>query len=190
MAGEAAVWRELLERCREYLSLLARFRLSPQLRTKVDASDVVQEALLKAHEKIDQFRGHSSSEFMAWLRQILANQIAESERRFGAAVRDLARERSLQADLDASNAHLQSWLAADQTSPSQHAMQEERLLRLADALAELPAEQRRAVELHHLQGLPLAEISEQMGRSQEAVVGLLYRGLKKLRQLLEEPRGE
>jgi RNA polymerase sigma-70 factor (ECF subfamily) len=178
--------QELLERSRAYLCLLARFRLSPRLQAKLDPSDVVQQTLLKAHENMDQFRGHSPAEFMAWLRQILANTLAETARKFGAEARDLARERPLQADLEESSARLQAWLAADQSSPSQRAIQAEQLLLLAQALNELPTEQRRAVELHHFQGHPVAEVARLMGRGQEAIVGLLYRGLKKLRQLLEE----
>ena len=185
MARDDQAQEELLERCREYLCLLARFQISPRLQAKLDASDVVQQTLLKAHEKMDQFRGHSPAELMAWLRQILANQLAEAGRKFTTEARDLAREHSLQINLDNSSARLQAWLVADQTSPSQRVMREEELLRLAQALAELPADQRRAVELHHLQGCPLAEVGQQLGRSQEAVVGLLYRGLKKLRQLLD-----
>jgi RNA polymerase sigma-70 factor (ECF subfamily) len=177
----------LLERCREYLCMLARFRLGPRLQAKLDPSDLVQQTLLKAHEKQHQFRGRTPAELMAWLRQILANQLAEAARKFGAEARDLTREESLQADLDGSSARLQAWLSADQTSPSQCAIREEQVLRLTQALTELPADQRRAIELHHLQGHPVAEVSRLMERGQEAVVGLLYRGLKKLRRLLEQP---
>jgi len=153
----------------------------------MDASDLVQQTLLKAHAKMDQFRGSSTAELMAWLRQILANELAQAGRKFGAEARDLAREQSLQGDLDKSSARLEAWLAADQSSPSECAMREEQLLHLARALAELPPDQRRAVELHHFQEHPLVKVGELMGRSQEAIVGLLYRGLKKLRQLLEDP---
>jgi RNA polymerase sigma-70 factor (ECF subfamily) len=186
VADDDQVGEELLGRCRAYLSLLARFRMSPRLQAKLDPSDVVQQTLLKAHEKMGQFRGRTHGEFMAWLRQILANQLAEVGRQFGTEARDLAREHALRADLDESSARLQAWLAADQTSPSQRAIREEQLLRLAQALAELPPEQRRAVELHHFQGHPVAEVGRLLGRSPEAVVGLLYRGLKKLRGLLED----
>jgi RNA polymerase sigma-70 factor (ECF subfamily) len=177
---------ELLERCRSYLCLLARCRLGTRLQAKLDASDVVQQTLLRAHEKMEQFRGTSTAELMAWLRQILANELAQAGRKFGAEARDLAREQSLQAELDESSSRLQAWLAADQSSPSECAMREEQLLRLAAALALLPPEQRRAVELHHFQGHPLVEVGRLMDRSEEAIVGLLYRGLKKLRQLLED----
>jgi RNA polymerase sigma-70 factor (ECF subfamily) len=180
----------VLEQCREYLALLARLRLSPRLRAKLDASDLVQQTLLKAYEKRDQYRGGTPAQLLAWLRQILANELAGALRQFATEARDLVREQSLQADLDASSTRLEAWLAADQTSPSQCAIREERLLRLARALAQLPPDQCRAVELHHLQGQPLAEVARHLGRSQEAVVGLLYRGLKKLRQLLENPSAE
>jgi RNA polymerase sigma-70 factor (ECF subfamily) len=175
-----------LERCREYLRMLARLQLSPRLHGKLDASDVVQQTLLSAHAHRDQFRGRSEAELLAWLRQILANHLAGAVRQFGAGLRDIGRERSLEANLEDSAARLDAWLAADQSSPSQRVMREELHLRLADSLGKLPEDQRLAIELHHLKGRTVAEAAEQMGRSKTAVVGLLFRGLKKLRQLLQE----
>jgi RNA polymerase sigma-70 factor (ECF subfamily) len=185
MAGEDQVNDRLLERSREYLCQLARLQLSPRLQGKLDPSDVVQQTLLKAHEKRGQFRGDSDGEWLAWLRQILVSQVAEAVRTFTTEARDLARERSLQAELGRSAARLEACLAADQSSPSQCVLREEQLLQLAEALAQLPPDQRLAVELHHLQGCALAEVSQRMGRTQEAVAGLLYRGMKNLRRLLD-----
>ncbi len=54
-------------------------------------------------------------------------------------------------------------LAADQTSPSEQAVRGEHFLRLARALARLPDDQRRVVELHYLKGLAVAEAAELMG---------------------------
>jgi RNA polymerase sigma-70 factor (ECF subfamily) len=160
--------------------------MSARLQVKLDASDVVQQAILKAHEKKHQFRGRSAAEYVGWLRQILANELAAAMRKYETEARSLAREASLQNDLDDSAARLESWLQADQSSPSARLVRQEQVLRLAEVLAELPAEQRRALELHHCQGVPLAEVSRLLGRSQEAVAGLLYRGLKKLRQQLDD----
>jgi RNA polymerase sigma-70 factor (ECF subfamily) len=176
-----------LERFREYLSLLARLQLGSRLQGKVDLSGVVQQTLLEAHQAIRRLGDHNEAQKAAWLRQILANNLRDAIRKCSAAVRDVGRERSLEAALEASSSRLEGWLAADQSSPSQRAMRQEQLLALADALARLPADQRQAVELHHLQGWPLAEAAREMGRSKGAVAALLFRGLQKLRGLLAGP---
>lgn len=175
-----------LECYREYLRLLARLQLDGRLRGKVDLSGVVQQTLLEAHQALGRFpeRGHDLT--VSWLRQILANNLRDEVRKYATAARDAARERSLEAALDASSSQLDAWLAAEQSSPSQRAERNEQLLALADALAQLPEDQRLAVELHHLQGRPLAEVAGQLDRSKGAVAALLFRALKHLRLHLAE----
>lgn len=73
-----------------------------------------------------------------------------------------------------------------QSSPSQRAVKQEELIRLAEVMTKLPEAQREAVVLHHLQGLSLAEVAQEMGKTEAAVAGLLFRGLKTLHNLLEE----
>jgi RNA polymerase sigma-70 factor (ECF subfamily) len=63
-----------LDRFRSYLLLLAQARLDPRLKGKLDASDVVQQTLLEAHQGLGQFRGRTAEQRAAWLRQILATQ--------------------------------------------------------------------------------------------------------------------
>jgi RNA polymerase sigma-70 factor (ECF subfamily) len=175
-----------MERFREYLGLLARLQLDPRLQGKVDLSGVVQQTLLEAYRAMSRFKEQSEQHQVAWLRQILANNLKDEVRKFATAARDATREFSLEAAMEASSARLEAWLAADQSSPSGQAMRQEELLSLANALIQLPADQRQAVELHHLQGHPLAEVARQMSRSKGAVAALLFRGLKKLRELMEE----
>jgi RNA polymerase sigma-70 factor (ECF subfamily) len=177
-----------LERYREYLRTLARLQVDDRLRGKLDPSGVVQQTLLEAHQARDQLRGLNGAQLAAWLRRALANNLADEVRRLGAQVRDVGRERSLARSVDESSARLEALLVAEQTSPSLQAARQEDLLRLAEALARLPEDQRAAVELHHLEGRTLAETAEALGRTRSAVASLVFRGLRNLRQRLDEEK--
>jgi RNA polymerase sigma-70 factor (ECF subfamily) len=174
------------DRFRSYLLLLARLKLDRKLRGKLDASDVVQQSLLEAHQAIASFHGNDTQAQAAWLRQILARNLANAVRDLTRAKRDVRRERSLQADMDASASKLEDWLAAEQSSPSQKMERQERALRLAEALAQLPESQREAILLRHFQELSLAQIAEQLDCTTAAATGLLQRGLRNLRQSLAD----
>jgi RNA polymerase sigma-70 factor (ECF subfamily) len=175
-----------LEGFRDYLHLLARLHLDSRLRGKIDLSGVVQQTLLEAHQARQRDPAGSGTPPLAWLRRILANNLNDEVRKLTAAVRDVERERSLEQAMDASSARIAAWLEADGSSPSQHVQREEDMSRLAAALARLPDDQRTAIELHHLQGLPLADVAARIDRGKGATAALLYRGLKKLRQFLEK----
>jgi RNA polymerase sigma-70 factor (ECF subfamily) len=176
-----------LDRFRDYLALLARLQMDARLRARLRPSDLVQQTLLEAYRQRAQFRGQGDAELAAWLRQLLLHNVADAGRALGRGKRDASLERSLEAALEHSSVRLQAALAADQSSPSQQAVRNEQWLRTADALAQLSTAQGEAVVLHYLQGLPLAEVACQLERTEASVVGLLYRGLKKLRELLQEP---
>ena len=169
-----------LQQFRAYLLLLARAQLGrgPNL----EASDIVQQTLLEAHQRLDHFRRQSQAQQVAWLRQILAHNLADALRKMMRSKRDVRRQRSLDDELANSSVRLGVWLAAEQSSPSQCVDREERAVRLAQALAELPEAQREALVLHYWQGATLAQISEQMHKTTVAVAGLLKRGIKSLRQ--------
>lgn len=177
-----------IEAYTEYLRLLARVQLAPQLRGKLDASDVVQQTVLQAYSRQDQFQGKTEDEWVGWLRAILANVLAGALRAYGTGARDLRRERSIDARLEQSASRIEQWLVAEQSSPSLQVSRHEQLIRLATALSQLPADQREAVELHHLQSKTVAEVGDIMGRTRPAAMGLIFRGLKRLRELLDEDK--
>jgi RNA polymerase sigma-70 factor (ECF subfamily) len=112
----------------------------------------------------------------------MANAVRDLKR----AKRDVRREQSLEAAIEESSARLEAWLASEQASPSAHAEKNEQLLRLAEALDQLPSDQQEAIVLHHLKGQSLSEVAGYFGRSPAAVAGLLHRGLKKLQDLLRD----
>src|SRR5262245_48249268 len=124
-------------RYRPYLRFLAGCHLDPRLRGKVDPSGLVQQTLLEAHQKRDQFRG-GEAEYLAWLRRMLVNNLADALRRWQADRRAFSRERSLEEALAHSSARLERWLVAEQSSPGEVAERHERAVHLADALVELP----------------------------------------------------
>jgi RNA polymerase sigma-70 factor (ECF subfamily) len=161
------------------LRLLARTHLDPRLRALLDPSDVVQLTLLKAHQNQHQFQGQTDRELAAWLRQILANTMCDAVRKFQPTFR---LQQQLEHVLTESSERLERWLASDLPAPIDQAMRNEQLLRLASLLAEMPEDQRTAVELHHIHGLTVAAIAEQLGRTRAAVAGLLRRALKKFRE--------
>jgi RNA polymerase sigma-70 factor (ECF subfamily) len=174
-----------LEGFRDYLRLLARARLDPRLAAKLDPSDVVQQTLLEAHKERAAFHGGTRGELAAWLRQILARNLANALRDFRSDKRDLARERALQALVKDSSARVEAWLAAEQSSPSDRAERQEDAARLAAALERLPQPQREVVVLRHLHGWSLHDIARHVGRSRGAVAGLLHRGLQQVRSELQ-----
>jgi RNA polymerase sigma-70 factor, ECF subfamily len=184
MSRDAEGRARRLERFRPYLLLLARLQLGPQLRAKVDPSGVVQQTLLEAHRVPEV--PEADAELAAWLRRLLAHNLGDEVRKAHAHKRDVGREQSLEASLSASSARLEQILAAEQSSPSQRAVRNEELLRLAEGLETLPEAQRQAVELHYLRGWPLVDIAEHLGRGKSAVAGLLHRGLDKLRAWLQD----
>jgi RNA polymerase sigma-70 factor, ECF subfamily len=106
-----------LESYRTYLLLLARLQLAPELRGKLDPSDLVQQTMLNAHQHRDQFRGSSDAEQVVWLRAILVNKLTDAVRKF--APKTSMREQSFEADVERSSRRLEAILVADQTSPSQ-----------------------------------------------------------------------
>jgi RNA polymerase sigma-70 factor (ECF subfamily) len=184
-AGDGAALGQLLESYRNFLALLARLQIGRRLQGKVDASDIVQDAFLKAYRDFGQFRGRTEKEWVSWLRQILAMDLAQVVRHYyGTQRRDVRLERQLVAELDESAQDLDRGLVAQQSSPSQHAARQEQAVLLADALEQLPADYREVIILSHLEGLRFPEVARRMGRSLDSVKNLWARALDRLRRSL------
>ena len=141
---------------------------------------------MAAYGAIAQFSGHGEKQLAAWLRAILASRLADAVRQWHRGKRDVAQERSLQAGVEDSSDRVEAWVASTASSPSEKLARKERTLELARALAQLPDEQRTALELHYFKGARLAEIAEEMGRTSASVAGLIRRGLARLREQLDQ----
>jgi RNA polymerase sigma-70 factor (ECF subfamily) len=186
-AGSSQALGQLLEVYRNYLALLARVQIGRRLQGKVEAADLVQETFLAAHRDFARFRGTTEGQFVRWLRQILAGNLADLVKHyFNARRRDVRLERQLADELDRSSRVLTQSLVARGSSPSQHAVRRELAVYLANALQTLPAEYGEVIILHHLQELTFPEVARHMGRSLDSVKKLWVRALARLRHSLGE----
>jgi len=183
----AAAISALLDRYRGYLSVLAKVYIDQRVQAKLDDSDLVQETLLEAHRGFEQFRGSTEGEFIAWLRAILAHQGARHMRHlYGTRQRDPRLERAVQQNLEDSTMTLAGIFADERSSPSQQAVQRERAVALADAIEMLPPHYREVMILHHLEGLTMPQVAEQMDRTVDSVQKIWARALIGLRKNLSD----
>jgi RNA polymerase sigma-70 factor (ECF subfamily) len=184
-AGGGAALGQLLDVYRNYLGLLARVQIGRRLRSKVDPSDLVQEAFLEAHRDFPQFRGSSEGELVAWLRRILVTNLANVVRHYvGTQGRDVRMETDLAREVEDSSRMLERGLVAGGSSPSQRAARREQSVLLADALHALLPDYREVIILRNLEGLTFPQVAERMGRSLDSVEKLWVRALVQLRRNL------
>ena len=175
------------ERYRDLVRLWARqLHLDPRLQRRFDASDLAQETMIKAHINIGELRGTADAELINWLHTILLNQLRDQIDHEKAARRNFKLEQALPEVVAESSSRIDRWLADNQSSPSEQAVRHEQELRLAAALAQLPADQGDVVILHWLMKAPVAHIASQTKRSEKAVAGLLRRAMQKLGQILKD----
>ncbi len=116
MARDAEDGGLAVERFRSYLLLLTRARLRGVPETGINASDLVQQMLPDAHRQRQQFRGDEPPEMAAWLRCMLACNLADAQRALHRGKIDVNRERSLEAELAQSSARLAGWLIESMSS--------------------------------------------------------------------------
>jgi len=173
----------LFETGRGYLHLIARAQVASWLRTKVDASDLVQQTLLEAYRDFGRFRGSSEGEWLAWLRQILLRNAADYVRQYcGTDMRQVGREVPFDGGRDSSAGGVDPAAAGE--TPSQELLRKERELQVAEALIGLPPDYGEVICLRNLQRLPFDEVARRMGRSRPAVQMLWARAVRALQRAL------
>lgn len=185
--GDGDARNELFERCRPYVSLVARAQVESWLQAKVDHSDLVQQTLLEAHRGLNNFRGTTDGEWLAWLKRIVQHNAADFVRRYGkAGKRRAAREVSLDARAgDDSEGPARDPRDSGQQTPSQIALRREEELEISQAVSRLPEDYQEVIILRNLERLPFDEIAQRLGRSRPAVQMLWMRAIRKLQEIVE-----
>ena len=183
--GDQQALGHLLDNHRDFLVRLANQQIGEKLRARVDGSDVVQMTFLQAVRAIEDFHGSERGEFVAWLKQILSRNVSVAVRDHAVLQkRALKKERRLD-DSRNSGPALRQALSAEQSTPSAKAIRTEEASHLLQLLDQLPEDQRTAVRLRHCEDWTLAELAEHLGRSKMATAGLVKRGMRRLRSLLD-----
>ena len=184
-AGEQAATEELLARHRERLRRMVAVRMDARLATRIDVSDVVQEALGEAARRLPEYLQDRPLPFYPWLRQIAWERLVDMHRRHvHAQKRAAGREHRRYALPDRSAMALADQLIASGTSPSGHVARKELRDRVQTRLKELPPRDREVLILRHLEQLSTREIASVMGITEGAVKTRHLRALQRLRSLL------
>lgn len=189
--GDAAAVNSLLERHRESLRRAIQCRLDRALARRVDASDVVQDVLLEAHRRLQDYAQAPRLPFAIWLRQLAHDRVIEMYRQHRVSQRrSLDREQGVSALADRSSLDILQHLADPELTPAAANIQRELEQRFLSALHQLNEEDQEIIWLRHFDQLGNSEAASVLGLS-PAAAGMRYlRALRRLRVLLGESPGQ
>jgi len=184
--GDALARQELLVRHRPRLKQMIAVHLDRRVAARLDASDVVQEVLAEAIQKMAEFFRERPLPFYPWLRQLAWHRLVKLHRRhIHAQRRSTTREIPLKGMLtDESSNALAERLLAKSGSASKRLVQAEMRARLRSALALLPQSDREILVMRWLEHLSTREMAAVLGISDGAVKVRHLRALRRLRSRL------
>ena len=183
-AGDRAAREELFTRHRNYLARFVELRLDARVRSRVDASDVVQEAQLEAVRRLDNYVSRPAMPFRLWLRQIAFDRLLMLQRQHLEASR-----RSVERDVrlpDRSSMMLAQQLFSAGPSPSEQMLKREFARGVSDAVAQLQDADREIILLRNYEGLSNQEVAALLEIESVAASKRYGRALLRLRKVLVE----
>ena len=166
-SGDAMARRDLLEHYRDYLRRMVAARLDRRLAPRIDASDVVQETLADAAQRLDEYLSDPPLPFFGWLRVLAGEHVREAHRKhLFAKGRSVVRESRPPELNDVSMLNLAHQLASNDTSPSNSLMRDEQLEWVRAGLAALHAHDREVLVMRYVEALSSVEISQALGTTE------------------------
>ena len=186
--GEEAAVNELIERHRESLRRMVRGRMDRAMAQRVDASDIVQDALIEAHRRLADYIADGAMPFHLWLRHIAKDRLIDAHRRHRAQRRDVGRERAMHAagTADRSSLDLAAQLCDLELTPAAATLRKELEERFWSALDQLDEDDREVILMRHQEQLGNSEVAEVLGLSQPAAGMRYLRAIRRLRGVLGE----
>jgi RNA polymerase sigma-70 factor (ECF subfamily) len=187
-AGDQQVLNELLEVYRAPMRRMIDQRMDRRMAARVDASDIVQDVLLEASQRLPDYVKGPAMPFRLWLRQIAQDRMIDLHRRHRALRRDVLREQPLQnpALADRSSLDLAAQIMDAELTPAAATIRNELQHRFFAALDQLGSDDREIILLRHSEHLGNGEAAAALGLS-PAAAGMRYlRALRRLREILGE----
>ncbi len=180
-SGDERAFERLFARHRPYIRRVVALRLDPELRRRVDPSDVIQETQIEASRRLDDYLARRPMPFRLWLRRTAEKRLWMLRRRHGAARRSLECEVQLP---DRSSLALAQQLMESGLSASEQFDKDElaRLVRVA--VAKLADSDRALIIMRMYERLTNEEIACVLGIDQAAVRQRYGRALLRLRKIL------
>jgi len=186
IGGDATALKLLLLGTQDRLVACVSRRIPADLRTSVDAEDVIQETHIEVFRRIELFVPAGRDSFFRWMATIAMNRLRTAIRRHRAVKRGGGRTcEGSNRHLEGSTLDLLDMLAGPGRSPSRCFTRDEAVRIVQSEIAELPPQYRQAIWLVHIEGETARTAAVNMGRTERAVHGLCARGLKLLRERLE-----
>jgi RNA polymerase sigma-70 factor (ECF subfamily) len=182
--GERAAVEELLGRHREPLRRMIGLRMDPALARRVDASDIVQDVLIEANRRLEEYLKNPALPFHLWLRHIAQDRVIDAHRRHRQAQRrSLDREQPLQV-ADRSSLDLAAGLIDPELTPASAAVRQELERRFQTALATMANDDREIILMRHYEQLSNKEVAAALGLSEAAAAMRYLRAIRRVRALL------
>src|SRR5438874_11521483 len=185
--GEATAVDRLLGEFREPLRQVIGLRLDPVLARRVDASDIVQDVLIEANQRLTEYLKNPAMPFHLWLRHLAQDRIIDTHRRHRQAQRrSIDREQAVQppAWADQSSVQLVAQLIDGEKTPASAAIHQELQRRLNEALDQLEEDDREIILMRHHEQLSNQEVAAALDLSEAAASMRYLRALRKLRSVL------
>src|SRR5262245_14609776 len=182
--GDNHAAERLLAQHREPLRRMIGLRLDPAIAARVDASDVVQEVLLEASRRLDDYLKKPVMPFHLWLRHIAQDHIIDAHRRHRLAQRrGVDREQPIvpAGVADHSSLELAAQFFDHELTPASAAIQQELQRRLHIAIAALNEEEREIILMRHFEQLSNQEVATLLGLTEAAASMRHLRALRRLK---------
>jgi RNA polymerase sigma-70 factor (ECF subfamily) len=184
--GERAALERLLLDHFAPLSAHVAKRMPPSLQSVVGVEDIVQSTFTNVFQSIGKYAVRDDATFLSWLLAIAENQLRDVIRAHMRKKRGGDRDRVADAPTEEQSHEVQllDILVGPDHTPSRSAARREGMQAIRTAIAELPEEYRRAIELRYFEGYSLEETAILMDRTTGAVRGLIDRARRQIRESL------